>query len=158
MGAAGSAVAAPWGYCDRDYPREAIVSPYPFKTAQAHYEALLKETRERGALRMHNAATLPYEWNGIYRQPRFVAGNDYWFTMRHLQVPTVLSLLKEPYRTRVVQETYHHGHTNKPMWPSQFCWPEGFLRRWHEWAAVRPPDPGDAAGGPDLHERRQGTS
>ena len=28
---------AAWGYCDRDYPREAIVSPYPFKTAQAHY-------------------------------------------------------------------------------------------------------------------------
>jgi hypothetical protein len=21
------------------------------------------------------------------------------------------------------------------MWPSQYCWPEGFLRRWHEWAA-----------------------
>ena len=39
---------APWGYCDRDYPREAIVSPYPFKTAQEHYEALLAETRKRG--------------------------------------------------------------------------------------------------------------
>ena len=39
---------AAWGYCDRDYPRKAIVSPYAFKTAQAHYEALLKETRARG--------------------------------------------------------------------------------------------------------------
>ncbi len=55
--------------------------------------------------------------------------------MRHVQVPTVLSLLTEEYRKRVVQETYHHGHTNKPMWPSQYCWPEGFMRRWHEWAA-----------------------
>jgi hypothetical protein len=55
--------------------------------------------------------------------------------MRHSQVPTILSLLTEEYRTRMVQETYHHGHTNKPMWPSTFCWPEGFLRRWHEWAA-----------------------
>ena len=36
---------APWGYCDRDYPRESIVSPYPFKTAQQHYQALLEETR-----------------------------------------------------------------------------------------------------------------
>ena len=35
----------------------------------------------------------------------------------------------------MVQETYHHGHTNKPMWPSQYCWPEGFLRRWHECGA-----------------------
>ena len=39
---------APWGYCDRDYPRSSIVSPYPFRTAQAHYEALLAETRSRG--------------------------------------------------------------------------------------------------------------
>ncbi len=31
-----------------DYPREAIVSPYPFKTAQEHYEALLAETKARG--------------------------------------------------------------------------------------------------------------
>src|SRR5579872_3304276 len=39
---------AAWGYCDRDYPREAIVSPYPFRTAQEHYEALLAETKRRG--------------------------------------------------------------------------------------------------------------
>ena len=39
---------APWGHCDRDLPREAIVSPYPFKSAQEHYEALLKETQGRG--------------------------------------------------------------------------------------------------------------
>mgnify|MGYP003343812586 CR=1 FL=1 len=39
---------APWGHCDRDLPREAIVSPYPFKSAQAHYEALLKETQKIG--------------------------------------------------------------------------------------------------------------
>jgi hypothetical protein len=34
-----------------------------------------------------------------------------------------------------VQETYHHGNTNAAQWPSQYCWPEGFMRRWHE-AAV----------------------
>jgi hypothetical protein len=127
--------AAPWGHCDRDVPREAIVSPYPFRTAQAHYEALLEETRRRGGPTVHTPATLPHEWNGIYRQPRFSPRNDYWFRMTHVQVPTVLSLLTEEYRKRAVQEAYHHGNTNKPMWPSQFCWPEGFLRRWHEWAA-----------------------
>ena len=42
------ASSAAWGYCDRDYPREAIVSPYKFKTAKEHYEALLAETRARG--------------------------------------------------------------------------------------------------------------
>ncbi len=37
-----------WGHCDRDYAREHIVSPYAFATAQAHYQALLAETRARG--------------------------------------------------------------------------------------------------------------
>ena len=126
---------APWGHCDRDYPRKSIVSPYPFRTAQAHFEALLTETRGRGGPTLHTPVTLPHEWNGIYRQPRFSPRNDTWISMRHVQVPTVLSLLTEPYKQRVVQETYHHGHTNKPMWPSQYCWPEGFVRRWHEWGA-----------------------
>jgi hypothetical protein len=133
--ASGSPKDAPWGYCDRDYPRESIVSPYPFRTAQAHYEALLEETRKRGGPRVYTKATVPDDWDGVYRQPRFSPDNDYWFRMQHVQVPTILSLLTPEYQKRVVQETYHHGHTNKPMWPSQYCWPEGFLRRWHEWAA-----------------------
>lgn len=126
---------AAWGHCDRDYPRRSIVSPYPFRTAQAHYEALLQETRKRGGPTVHSGATLPHEWSGVYRQPRFSPRNDNWISMRHLQMPTVLSLLTAPYQQRVVQEAYHYGHTNKPMWPSQYCWPEGFMRRWHEWAA-----------------------
>ena len=36
---------ASWGHCDIDYPREAIVSPYPFKSAGEHYAALLAETK-----------------------------------------------------------------------------------------------------------------
>ena len=39
---------ASWGHCDIDYPRAAIVSPYPFKTAEEHYEALLAETNAHG--------------------------------------------------------------------------------------------------------------
>ncbi len=126
---------APWGYCDRDYPREAIVSPYPFKTAQEHYEALLEETRARGGPTEHTYATVPGEWTGVYRHPAFTANNQYWFRMRHVQVPTILSLLTPEYQKRMVQEAFHHANTNKPQWPSQYCWPEGFLRRWHE-AAV----------------------
>ena len=122
---------APWGYCDRDYPREAIVSPYPFKTAQEHYEALLEETGRRGGPTEHTYATVPGEWTGRYLHPAR-AENQYWFRMRHVQIPTVLSVLTPEYQKRMVQEAYHHGHTNRPQWPSQYCWPEGFLRRWHE--------------------------
>ena len=126
---------AAWGYCDRDYPRDSIVSPYPFKTAQEHYEALLKETRGRGGPTVHTYATVPGEWTGRYMHPGRTPGNAYWYRMRQVQMPTVLSLLTPEYQTRMVQEAYHHGNTSKAQWPSQYCWPEGFMRRWHE-AAV----------------------
>jgi hypothetical protein len=122
---------APWGYCDRDYPRESIVSPYPFKTAQQHYQALLEETRGRGGPTEHTYASVPGEWTGRYQHPA-LSDNQYWLRMRHVQIPTILSLLTPESRQRMVQEAYHHGHTNAPQWPSQYCWPEGFMRRWHE--------------------------
>jgi hypothetical protein len=127
---------APWGMCDRDYPRAAIVSPYPFKTAQAHYEALLAETRKRGGPTIHTYATVPGEWTGRYQHPGYTPGNAYWYRMRHNQMPTILSLLTPEYQTRMVQEAYHQGNTNVVQWPSQYCWPEGFMRRWHEFAVL----------------------
>jgi hypothetical protein len=125
---------AAWGYCDRDYPREAIVSPYEFETAQAHYEALLAETAQRGGPTEHTYETVPGEWTGIYMHPGFTPGNAYWYRMRHNQMTTILSLLTPEYQERMVQEAYHQGNTNAPQWPSQYCWPEGFMRRWHEFA------------------------
>ncbi len=70
----GGAATAAWGFCDRDYPRAAILSPYKFKTAQAHYQALLEETRKRGGPTQHTYATVPGEWTGRYHAPRFYAG------------------------------------------------------------------------------------
>ena len=119
---------AAWGHCDRDYPREAIVSPYAFATAEAHYRALLEETRGRGGPTAHSYASVPGELSGRYRWPR---GQNWYAELFWNQIPTILSLLTEKYRTRMVQEAYHHGNTNAPMWPAQFCWPEGFMRRWH---------------------------
>jgi hypothetical protein len=92
---------------------------------------LLEETRGRGGPTEHTYATVPGEWTGRYQHPAS-AENQYWFRMRHVQIPTVLSVLTPEYQKRMVQEAYHHGHTNAPQWPSQYCWPEGFMRRWHE--------------------------
>ena len=120
---------AAWGYCDRDYPRKAMVSPYGFKTAQAHYEALLAETRKRGGPTQHTFQTVPGEINGMYA-PGYIFEN--WYSlMLSVQFPTVLSLLTPEYQQRMVQDAYHQGNTNAPQWPSQYCWPEGFMRRWH---------------------------
>jgi hypothetical protein len=131
IGDNGPATAA-WGHCDRDYPRAAIVSPYPFATAQAHYEALHEETKRRGGPTEHTYATVPGEWTGRYGR----AVGETWYQMRKVQVPTMLSLLTPKYQTYAVQEAYHQGNTNVAHWQSQYCWPEGFMRRWHQ-AAIR---------------------
>jgi hypothetical protein len=123
---------APWGDCNLDYPRESIVSPYPFKTAQEQYEALLAETKSRGGPTHHTYATVPGEWTGVYMHPGRTPNNRSWYQMGTNQVPTILSLLTEEYQTYKVQETYHHGNTNAAQWPSSYCWPEGFMRRWHQ--------------------------
>ncbi|MFO7325410.1 MAG: hypothetical protein DIU62_006820 [Pseudomonadota bacterium] len=126
---------AAWGYCDRDYPREAIVSPYPFATAREHYEALLEEARARGGPTKHTPATLP-DLTGQYAPPDPF---EDWYAMRlAVQVPTVLSLLTPEYQQRLVQDLYHQGNTGVSHWPAAYCWPEGFMRRWHS-AAVNSP-------------------
>jgi hypothetical protein len=123
-----------WGYCDRDYPREAIVSPYPFKTAQEHYEALLTETRARGGPTKHTYATVPGEWSGRYFWSS--AMTETWYGMPTWnQVPTILSLLTPEYQTRMVQQAYHEIVDRAAHWPAQYCWPEGFMRRFH-WPAT----------------------
>jgi len=127
---------AAWGNCDRDYPRAAIVSPYPFKTAQAHYQELLAETQRRGGPTRHTYATVPGELNG-----RYAPGNNFqnWYSlMLAVQFPTVLSLLTPEYQQRMVQDAYHQANTNAPQWPSQYCWPEGFMRRWYGFAIQYP--------------------
>jgi hypothetical protein len=60
--------------------------------------------------------------------------NDYWYRGHHNQIPTILSLLTPEYQQRMVQQTYHEA-LGQAQWPSSYCWPEGFMRRWHE-AAV----------------------
>jgi hypothetical protein len=127
---------AAWGMCDRDLPRANLVSPYGFRTAQQHYEALLAETKGRGGPTQHTYATVPGDISG-----RYEPGNWYenWYTMMlAVQFPTVLSVLTPEYQKRMVQDAYHQAATNAPQWPSQYCWPEGFIRRWYS-AAIQFP-------------------
>jgi hypothetical protein len=121
-----------WGHCDRDYPRDQIVSPYGFATAQAHYEALRAETEARGGGEKPTYATVHGEISGRYSWTEGGPGGlrGTWYSMLVTQMPTILSLLTPEYQQRVVQESYHQG-AGQSHWPSQYCWPEGFMRRWH---------------------------
>jgi hypothetical protein len=131
----GSAATAAWGYCDRDYPRAAIVSPYRFKTAEEHYNALLAEARRHGGPTQYTQATLPGEWSGRYGRIDYEMMFGTWYGMAWSQIPTILSLLTPEYQTRMVQQAFHEGNSNAAQWPGQYCWPEGFMRRYH-WAGT----------------------
>jgi hypothetical protein len=131
--AGGDAKNAPWGFCERDYPRAAIVSPYPFKTAQAHYEALQAETKAKGGPTQHTYATVPGDWSGRYG----LSGQNWYGGMRANQVTTIMSLLTPEYQKRMVQNLYHESVTRASQWPSQYCWPEGFMRRFDP-VAIQP--------------------
>ena len=50
---------APWGDCNADWGRENILSPYPYKTAQEHYEALMAQARAHGGPTVYAKATVP---------------------------------------------------------------------------------------------------
>jgi hypothetical protein len=125
----------PWGFCDRDYPRDAIVSPYPFESAKAHYEALLAETKAKGGPTLYTLESVP-DWSGHYNRsydlrppfeqqpPEF----PYWIHAHLNQMSTYASLLTPEYQTRAVQQAYHYVHHNAAQWPASYCWPEGFLR------------------------------
>ncbi len=56
---------ATWGDCAMDYPREKIVSPYPYKTAQEHYEALLADAKKKGTYKVYTKGNTP-DWDGYY--------------------------------------------------------------------------------------------
>jgi hypothetical protein len=131
----GSPATAAWGYCDRDYPREAIVSPYRFKTAEEHYEALIAEAHKHGGPTHYTQATLPEDWTGRYESVSYEMMFGTWYGMFYSQIPTILSLLTPEYQTRFVQQAFHEGSSNAPQWPASYCWPEGFMRRYH-WAGT----------------------
>jgi hypothetical protein len=126
---------AAWGYCDRDYPRDQIVSPYPFKTAKEHYATLLAETKARSGPTVYTRETLP-NWDGQYRRDRTKTAS--WYYGGTLQIPTYLSLLTPEYQTRLVQQMYHDGATNSPQWPGSYCYPDGFMRRFGQYSAGNP--------------------
>ena len=117
-----------WGDCNLDRDISKIVSPYPYKTAEEHYNALLAEARKAGGPTIHTRQTLP-NWDGRYRR---LGREEQWIWGRNLQTATMLSLLTPEYRKRMVQQNYHEVVNNSPQWMAAFCYPEGLMRWWSE--------------------------
>jgi hypothetical protein len=124
---------ASWGDCSVDYPREKILSPHPYKTAQEHYAALLAKAKAAGGPTVYTKATVP-DWDGWYARDASYSGSQWtWGTVN--QVSTIVSVLTPEYQKRMVQMNYHEGVNNAPQWNASFCYPEGFLRWWSQFSA-----------------------
>jgi hypothetical protein len=121
-------ISARWGDCTMDWPRENIVSPYPFKTAKEHYDALMADAKSRGGPTKHTYETMP-KWDGTYGE-LVPEGRRVWNYSRSNQVPTLLSLLTPLHQQRMVQQIYHEGINAAHQWSASYCWPEGFMRQW----------------------------
>jgi len=119
---------AHWGDCNLDYPVAKIVSPYPYKTAEEHYTALMAEAKKAGGPTLHTRQSLP-DWDGYYQRG---GRDDQWIWGRNVQAATVISLLTPEYQKRMVQMNYHEAVSNAPQWMASFCYPEGFMRWWAE--------------------------
>ena len=117
-----------WGDCTLDYPVSKIQSPYPYKTAEEHYNALMAEAKKAGGPTVHTRQTLP-DWDGYYQRG---GRDDQWIWGRNVQAATVMSLLTPEYQKRMVQMNYHEAVSNAPQWMASFCYPEGFMRWWAE--------------------------
>jgi hypothetical protein len=119
-----------WGDCKLDRDVAKIASPYQYKTAEEHYNALLAQAKAAGGPTIHSRETLP-KWDGWYRR---AGRDDQWTYGRNLQTATMLSLLTPEYQQRMTQMNYHEAVSNSPQWNAAFCYPEGFMRWWGEFA------------------------
>ena len=128
---------AGWANCSRDYPAQNIKSPYPYKTAKEHYAALMDEAVKAGGPTKHTRQTLP-DWDGFYSRNDPQDAPNQWLWGSINQASTILSLLTPEYRKRMVQGAFHEAVTNAPQWNASFCYPEGLLRYYTQFAVQQP--------------------
>jgi len=122
-----------WGDCSVGIEVTKFTSPYPYKSAREHYEALRTAADNGGTLTTHARATLP-EWDGWYfRGEGFRSPPDQWLNGTSIQTSTMLSLLTPEYQQRMTQMNFHEAVSNAPQWMASFCYPEGLMRWWYVW-------------------------
>ena len=126
-----------WGDCDADVDVSQIASPYDYRSAEQHYEALLSQAEAAGGPTLHTRETLP-DWDGWYARAGIFGpniGGEYpqWVD-GDMQAATMISLLTPEYQKRMTQINYHEAVSNSPQWNASFCYPEGLIRFYTQFA------------------------
>jgi len=121
-------VVGEWGDCEHGLSVRELTSPYPYRTAGEHYNALMAEAIARGGPAIYDRDHPPPAWDGYYssrtlQQQQWTFGNN-------VQAGTLMQVLTPEYRQRFAQTLYHAGVSNSPQWMSSTCYPEGMIRWW----------------------------
>jgi hypothetical protein len=117
-----------WGDCNYGLSVEELMSPYPYKTAEEHYNALLGKARANGGPTIYDRDHPAPAWDGYYNsrglQPQ------QWSFGNNVLAGTLMQMLTPEYQRRFVQALYHVGVSNSAQWVSSTCYPEGMMRWW----------------------------
>ena len=119
---------ASWGDCNDDFPRERIVSPYAYKTAKEHYEALLRPGQGEGrpdGLHQGDRARL-----GRLLRPRQHGRHRFAVDLGRGAVADGALGAHAGISEAPGAERVSRGRQQRAAVERSFCWPEGFSRWW----------------------------
>ena len=117
-----------WGNCKEGLSLTELKSPYPYKTAEEHYNALLAKAKAKGGPTLYDRDHPPPAWDGYYNSRGLQ--QKQWSFGNNVQAATLMQVLTPTYQQRFVQALYHVGVSNSPQWVSSTCYPEGLIRWW----------------------------
>jgi hypothetical protein len=117
-----------WGDCKEGQSVKELTSPYPYKTAEEHYNALLAKARTHGGPTVYSRDHPPPAWDGYYNSRGLQ--QKQWSFGNNVQAATLMQMLTPEYQRRFAQVLYHVGVSNSSQWVSSTCYPEGLIRWW----------------------------
>ena len=117
-----------WGDCKEGLTLEQLKSPYPYKTAEEHYNALMEKAKASGGPTVYDREHLPPDWDGYY-DTRGLQQQQWSFGL-NIQSGTLMQVLTPEYQQRFAQALYHVAVSNSAQWVSSTCYPEGMMRWW----------------------------
>ena len=117
-----------WGDCENGLSVEELMSSYPYKTAEEHYNALMAEATANGGPTIYDRDNPPPAWDGYYNSR--TRQQEQWTFGNNVQSGTLMQMLTPEYQQRFTQSLYHVAISNSPQWMSSTCYPEGMIRWW----------------------------
>jgi hypothetical protein len=117
-----------WGDCAYGLSVKELTSPYPYESAEEHYNALMAQAEAHGGPSIYDRDNPPPAWDGYYNSRTLQ--QEQWSFGNNVQAGILMQMLTPEYQQRFAQALYHVAISNSPQWMSSTCYPEGMIRWW----------------------------